>query len=575
MNLLSLAHRRALRYPDSDIVWSPASISVRSPDDTTVLTFARTGIAPKKLDARQRLFLLPPGDVVLSCFDDSPLYALLVWDIALAMKPGARIYLQHSDNVARLMAGSWYQQAFSALPDEVACTVNDAPVHLFEKVAPLPAERERGLDAWSFCIPTGAGDPSALNACVARILALNLPRHEILLCGRPREDFLFWEHVRIVGEDISAPPIHITRKKNRLVEEARYPNLCILHDRVLLPVNFREAVVAFGDDFPFVAFPSYWFADTWQAVPRRYSDGGVAERLPDSLITEQRPGREILAEFSHLSLSARHPARAAHGRDYLTGSLYLCKKSVWQHIPQNEALYWQEYEDLEQAFRAAIAGIPSRLNPYSLTQSLSYRSLMHFFGRLQGENIAGHRVTERVPTELWGFPRRPHLPFSRQEAWARLARFARCYIGDDVLLRQAPTGFTGVRRFTLIARLLWRAKGDTRPMLDDWCREILCEAQPEQVMERLRSVMESHTPIARRKMALLLDPSLLCQIWNNPFSPPFTGDAHLPVLHSSWRRFIGSFFSALWLTYGSRHADFSLSLCALWRLIRQGAQEGL
>jgi hypothetical protein len=162
--------------------------------------------------------------------------------------------------------------------DAFRCIERKADSAHFVKEAALPAEAG-SLDEWTFGIPVGPEDATLLNVCVKRILELDVPKKEILLCGRPADNFRYWDHVRVVGEDITAPPVQICRKKNRIAQEARYENLCIIHDRVFLPHNFHEAVQRFGGAFPLTGFQSLYFDDKWNLAPRRYSDFGVSLRL--------------------------------------------------------------------------------------------------------------------------------------------------------------------------------------------------------------------------------------------------------------------------------------------------------
>ena len=69
-------------------------------------------------------------------------------------------------------------------------------------------------------------------------------------------------------------------------------------------------------------------------------------------------------------------ANEYYGNAYLMGSLYIFKKSLWGFVPQNEKLFWAEFEDLEQGFYAYNSGIPSRINPYAYTQTLFARVLL-------------------------------------------------------------------------------------------------------------------------------------------------------------------------------------------------------
>ncbi|MEB5742688.1 hypothetical protein MXF09_23630 [Klebsiella aerogenes] len=555
MTIIPLAHSRALRYPVCRHLFRPTSLMVRRPEETIVFTFRQTHQRPRILDAFSRLQTPLPGDVVLSEFDSTPLYILLLWDVAHTLLPGNRLYLQHSGDASRLLSSPWYQQAFRELKE------GNATLQVFEKRAPLPTEAERGLDAWSFCIPAGP-DSRLLNACVARILQLNVPQFEILLCGRPGPEFAYHEQVRITGEDIPSYPLHITRKKNTLATAARYPNLCILHDRVLLPMNFMTAIRRFGDDFPLTGFQSFWFADTWQSVPRRYSDFAVAARIPAMLTGKHRPQRACLPSFDTMEFQMQHPRRATPGADYLTGSLYLCKRSVWQYLPQNEALYWAEYEDVEHGIRAGRDGIPSRINPWTLTQSLRYRSVFHFAGRASGHSIAGQSLHYRAPQEYWGFPRRPSLPVTESEGRRRLIAFAQKYTGSDVLVRRLPRHLTGIRRYQLIRHLLQAAQGKEDELLQDWFHLVLCEAPVPP--ERAALQAAQRRPSGTRHW--LRHPSLLRQLYNNPFSSPFLPDSPRST-RAVYRRKAGCLLSALYLKYINPHTAFPLSLRELWETL--------
>ncbi|HDQ4235029.1 TPA: hypothetical protein P8677_004918 [Klebsiella pneumoniae] len=554
MYLMALSHRRALRYPPCPVAFSPRGLTVACPEQTTVLTFARVPAPAQTLDACSRMAPLPDGDIVLSYFDHTPLFALLLWDIAHRMAVGRRLYLQHSDNVAALLTRSWYRPAFRA----TRCATDD--LLCFTKVAPLPTEAERGLDAWSFGIPTGGADATALNHCVARILELGVPQTDILLCGRPPDGFRYGDRVRVVGDDIPDTPLHITRKKNTLARAARFPNLCLLHDRVLLPRQFYAAVQQFGDDFPLTGFQSFWFSGRGQTLPQRYSDfGTTADAFPPGW-PAGRLSREAAAGLAFQPLYIQHPARSAFGQDYLTGSLCLCKRAVWTHVPQNEALYWQEHEDMEQAFCAAAAGIPVRINPYGLTQTLSCRSII--LGHRSGLTRGG-RVRADRPAGRGLLPRRPHLGLTETDGLWRLRQFAVRYAAGSDMVDLMPRRLSGVGRYRLIVRLLWAARGEAQPLLRDWYRFVLCEAPVPAEAAALEACLTGRDTPARKKVALLRHPGLLRQVRHNPFSSPFLPDE--PVPPSRVARLAGSLLSALWLRYGSRHAQLRLSLPALWR----------
>ncbi|NLA18961.1 hypothetical protein GPU89_20440 [Burkholderia cepacia] len=123
---------------------------------------------------------------------------------------------------------------------------------------------------------------------------------------------------------------------------------------------------------------SLYFDDKLNMVPRRYSDIGISHRVrgQSERGVMRNEGVERASEFAPavLALTERssffsHNALRYDQTSYPTGSMYICKKSVWLSCPQNENLHWIEFEDLEHAYRASDMGIPSRVNPYGVTQS--------------------------------------------------------------------------------------------------------------------------------------------------------------------------------------------------------------
>lgn len=563
MNLIACTHKRALKWPQCNIKLVKSELDVALAGTTTVITFAKTGGSVRALSAHDRMGVSLPGDVVCSHWDHSPLAAHLLWDVAHTLYIHARMYLHNAECIAALLRCDYYRESFC----EEASTKKG--LRVFRKVKTLSIEQDRGLDGWSFCIPTGGSQAAQLNLCVERIMSLNVPESEIILCGEPAQDFLYRDRVRIVGEDIAGKPVHITRKKNHLAQMARYPNLCILHDRVLLPHEFMQAVVRFGDDYPFTGFTSFWFADSWRAVPRRYSDFCVGQFVPDVLRGVNRPGRHDLHQFERMRFVAQHPARAMFGHEYLTGSLYLCKRSLWQFLPQNEALFWGEYEDVEQGIRAAVAGIPSRINPYAFTETLSYRTIFHHYGATVGFSEKGCVIRERAPMEIWGFPRKPTLNMTQKQGMERLADFARRYTGGDESVRMAAVGrVSGLARFRLITRLLWRAQGDISTLVSDWFRLVLCESNIPIEAESLQGMLDSTLSNEQKKIFLLRHVTLTRQLYNNflttPYGPESSGEQH----QASWKQTVGAYISTLWLIYFSQQTSFRLTGRELFRMIR-------
>ena len=434
MALVQLRHRKKLGYAGHSrrsLPLLPADVQALA-GATTLVTFrplarGRPDRVLRNVHACQRLDDLAAGDLLFYGVEtDSPLAPLLMWDAAHRLAVGNSITI-----MGEALRPCYLQRSYFA--QDLVLEQEDSNRQVFRKRRLLAAQRDGGLDRWSFCIPVGPEDATLLNVVVKRILELDVPAKEILLCGRPASNFQYLDHVRIVGEDITAPPVLICTKKNRLAQEAQYENLCILHDRVFLPADFMKAVRRFGDHYPLVALQSVYFDDLYNAVPRRYSDFNLAPRVmaqaTRGLKRDNDPASMSAFSLATLAITEeqgfyyanplRHSASV-----YATGSLYLAKRSVWLQCPQDETLYWTEFEDIDQGMRAQAMGIPSRVNPYALTQSLISRPLLSISGAVNFETQAGASKQYRAWLEALPIRRKPLLKVGCDMGQRQLARFA-------------------------------------------------------------------------------------------------------------------------------------------------------
>lgn len=442
MTVIQLKHFKKLRYPSS----TPRNLPRLTKDvveeyrDATIVTFrplekGRPNEIRRNFHACTRTLDFPKTDMVFVGLEaDSSLAPLIFWDAAHALPVGRRITVLHESRKILYLEQDYYR-------DSLIVESKDASKTVFIKKRPLPAEKDSGLDRWTFGIPVGPEDATLLNVAVRRILELDIPEKEIILCGRPGNNFKYFDKVRIVGEDISAPPVKICAKKNRIANEASYENLCIMHDRVFLPRNFYSAINRFGDNYPLTAFQSIYFDDRLNMVARRYSDFNTAPKVlaqsTRGLMRDNKvesisafaPG--LLAITEEAGFFYANPLR--HSRaNYPTGSLYICKKSVWNLCPQDENLHWTEFEDIDHGFRADEMGIPSRVNPHAITQSLISRPLLANAGEIHFEDLGGMTRSYRSAWEPLIGVRKPLLKATEEQGRQSLEKFAATYVPESL-----------------------------------------------------------------------------------------------------------------------------------------------
>lgn len=477
---IQFQHERSLAYPAAGALPRVSDKALRLSQNSPLLSFrAADKLSPdivrRNIHGGSRFPDLPRGDLVFCGIEsDSPLAPLILWDAAHQLQVGCSITLCDDYNHVSWLERPYFQQG-------LAVEARDHDHVVLRKRTALPVEANAGLERWSFCIPTGPGDATGLNAVVKRILELDVPEKEILLCGRPDRSFRYWDQVRIVGEDIPAPPVWITRKKNVLAQEARHENLCIIHDRVFLPVNFMSAMRQFGDLYPFAGFQSLWFDDRLNLSPVRYSDYHcINEGHKTPLAAVNQSGRlsaihpELFAEFEKQEYLCANPVRYRSG-NYLTGSLYIVKRNAWLHTPQDENLYWAQFEDVEQGQRCHANGIPHVIIPGAFTQSLFSRPSFYFAGYTNYMSAGGCAAKTRKVLPLPAAILKPLIKLSETEAQKKFARFSARYSQGGIAQFAGECNELNKIIAAIYSAQLPFKKSAVAAFIDDIERDILCD----------------------------------------------------------------------------------------------------
>lgn len=580
MPLFLLRHARAFRLPaPADLPPLPPEVQCLSTSGISVISCRAGGPANviADLDATCRLPIVPTSDVYCYGLEkDSPLAPLWLWDVAHHLSVGRTITIAGYDPAGCQLLRPYFASALREVertPDRL----------VLRKEAPLPAERDAGLQAWSFCIPVGPDDATHLNAVVARILSLGLPTSEILLCGRPAANFRYWEQVRIVGEDLPSHPLRLGLKKNRLAEEAKYGNLCILHDRVFLPSRFREAVEKFGDFYPITVFQSLYFDDCFNLDARRYSDINAAKTSFDNCPSFLSSGSDKPTPFSSQNLASLESVGLIylnarnHIRDgtYVTGSLNIVKRAVWLCCPQNPEIPWTEFEDVEHGLRAARFGIPAAVNPYALSQSISQRPILSFAGGItvlpmRGLARSRHR---RSPFFALPLPRKPLLRQSSEGMTRNFRIFLSRYAPgeSDISWATFTRRTTGRARLAIIARAVTKIdlpaqERACREMIRDFARLVLGDMFSYQTIEFL--VREFRERGSAALPLLFMCPEMVNQVAQRPGLGVFaeSGEAYFP--RRGLALWLGSLVTALWLRLAGRsYFTWSHGIAALHKEI--------
>lgn len=489
---------------------------------------------------------------------DSPLAPLLLWDAAHFLTVGQKLTVIEDTAVACYLDRDYFKAGLVA--------VSRTPtVVTYEKVAKLPAEGDDDLDSWTFGIPVGPEDATVLNAVVKRILEIDIPNKEIILCGMPGNNFAYFDQVRIVGEDITAPPVQICKKKNRLAIEARYNNLVILHDRVFLPKHFGEMVRRFGPRYPLMTLQSMFFDNRVSMHPRRYSDyqmlrAEIAQGLQGvhrSSGATVSVAPSIFTEIEKTGFCIANPMRFNKDISYPTGSLYVCRKEVWNAFPLADTLVWLEFEDVEHGIRACRAGVPCRINPFGITQSVTSRAI--FGGRSNIEWPNG-RLGSTGPKLFSMLNKKPLINSSAVSAMSKLRNFANKYVKNHEALI-IPTGNREMspRDWVELINLVIQESSfgydleSVRNFIADYEKMVLLEQLPH--MQKERMIHQFLIDPAATKQALIISSmEIRLMLHQRPYQSWFYKSLN-DYFHLNWLSLPGIVISAV-STYANNGKAF-------------------
>ena len=178
------------------------------------------------------------------------------------------------------------------------------------------------IDKWSFGIITDGKKNEQVNNLVNSIKEQRIPEFEILICGPYSSSD---KEIVVIDYEKNDCRGHITHKKNKIAQIAKYENLIILHDRYTFSKTWFERMKSFGNDFELLAVPNIG------PLGGRVNDWPSFEGLPsDRLISNSK-----LLPYSSYSNSI-----------YMQGGLIIIKRSIYNDIKLDEKLYWGELEDI-------------------------------------------------------------------------------------------------------------------------------------------------------------------------------------------------------------------------------------
>lgn len=159
-----------------------------------------------------------------------------------------------------------------------------------------------------------------INNIIESIKSQHIPNYEIIVVGGVNN---YSEDIKHIDFDESQKSGWITRKKNIIVENAKYNNLVIMHDYIKLEEGWYKGFLEFGDDW-----------DVCMNVVNNIEGGRWIDWLSD-----------------HGKYHVLMPYDIKDDNMYISGAYWVAKKSFMKEYPLNENLIWGQGEDVEWSRR--------------------------------------------------------------------------------------------------------------------------------------------------------------------------------------------------------------------------------
>ena len=196
------------------------------------------------------------------------------------------------------------------------------------------------VNRWSFGIVSNGVKNNWVLEQIKSILDQNIADFEIIICGpSPFEGGVhFNDRVKIINdfkleEDIRAP---ISHKKNLIIKEAQYNNLCIMHDRIILPKSWFNNLKKYGNYFDILSLR-------------------IVNQNNERILVDWMTFCSPLA-----SLYRRNRALMYDEWDdevIVPGAVFIAKKNLIEGFMFDERLYWDEMEDIYFSKIAHLRGL--------------------------------------------------------------------------------------------------------------------------------------------------------------------------------------------------------------------------
>lgn len=188
-----------------------------------------------------------------------------------------------------------------------------------------------------------------LNKLIQSIYANQISQFEILIVGQVKSLTVNSNNCRIIYFNENIKKRWITKKKNMIVQNAKYDIIVLCHDYILFDKNWYQGMVKFGTNFQVLINPII------NANGKRFRDYTF---FPSFLPPIYR--QKCLIPYNQPALLEFNKYR------YISGSYYILTKQIGLSIPLDENRVWGQGEDIIWSKQLISHNILMKFNPHSI-----------------------------------------------------------------------------------------------------------------------------------------------------------------------------------------------------------------
>jgi len=186
---------------------------------------------------------------------------------------------------------------------------------------------------FTFGIITDGTSDNNLLLVIESIIRQSIENFEIIIVGNTKINL---HNIVVIPFSEELKSKWITRKKNIIINKAKFENIVFLHDYVILDTNWYKGFLTFGNGFDvcmniFLNKDGSRFRD-WTIWPHN-------NLILDKIV---KKNRQCLLPY-HISHLTKYM--------YVSGTYWVAKTNFMKKYPLNEDLVWGESEDVEWSLR--------------------------------------------------------------------------------------------------------------------------------------------------------------------------------------------------------------------------------